>query len=74
MKNDKIVSKFDEFWYKPKFEENLMKLEVKYKYKKIRWNLMNYEVKINVKKIRLNLKKVWQNLKWTKFLWNTHEI
>ena len=28
MKNDEILSKFDEFLYKPKSEENLMKLEV----------------------------------------------
>ena len=27
-KNDEIISKFVEFWYKPKSEENLMKLEV----------------------------------------------
>ena len=28
MKNDEIISKFDEFIYKPKSEENLLKLEV----------------------------------------------
>ena len=28
MKNDEILSKFDEICYKPKSEENLMNLEV----------------------------------------------
>ena len=28
MKNDEMLSKFDEFWHKPKFEENLINLEV----------------------------------------------
>ena len=28
MKNDEILSRFDEFWYKPKSEDNHMKVEV----------------------------------------------
>ena len=28
MKNDEILNRFDEFWYKPKSEENLIILEV----------------------------------------------
>ena len=35
MKNGEILSKFDEFLYKPKSEENLMNLEVIHKSIKI---------------------------------------